>query len=316
MGELLVLSRDDVASLLDRDALVAALRSAFVELSAGRASVPPRVAARTDAGILGAMPGFAPGLPLGLKAVTVFPGNLGSSLPSHQGVIVTFDASNGAPVAVIDASLITEIRTATSAAIAADICAAPTASVLAVIGAGALGREHLHAFASLRGWTEIRIASRTRDRAVRLADEVGDHVRAVASFDAAVVGADVVCLCTDAEEPFLDADSVGAAAHVSSVGRGAELPRSLVDDAAAAGRLVVEWRGAATYAVPAGAAELQHLDAGQVVELGELISGAATLGSAGRSVYKSTGHAIEDMAAASVVLAAARRAGRGQRVEI
>lgn len=316
MGELLVLSRDDVAALLDREALVAALSAAFVELSAGRASVPPRVASHTDTGLLAAMPGFAPGLPLGLKAVTVFPDNLGTAIPSHQGVIVTFDPSNGAPVAVIDASLITEIRTATSAAIAADICATPTATVLAVIGAGALGREHLHAFASLRDWTEIRIASRTRDRAVQLADEVGDHVRAVASFDAAVVGADVVCLCTDADEPFLDADSVGATAHVSSVGRGAEVPRSLIDDAAASGRLVVEWRGAAMHAVPAGAAELQHVDAGRVVELGELIGGTATLGPSGRSVYKSTGHAIEDMAAARVVLNAARRAGRGQRVEI
>ncbi len=314
MGELLVLSRDDVAATLGHVELELALRAAFIELSTDRASVPPRVAAHTPAGLLAAMPGYAPGLPLGLKAVSVFPDNLGTAVPSHQGVIVTFDPNHGMPVAVMDASLITEIRTAVSAAIAADLCAPAAASVLAVIGAGALGREHLRAFAGLRDWTEIRIASRTRDRAVQLADEVGGIVHAVSSFDAAVVGADVICLCTDAEEPFLDADSVGPTAHVSSVGRHEEIPRALVDAAADAGRLVVEWRGAAAHPAPAGAVELQRVDPSRVVELGEILSGSVGLGGDGRSVYKSTGHAIEDMAAAAVVLDAAMRTGRGRRV--
>lgn len=313
-GDLLILSRDDVAELLDRDELVAALRAAFVELSAARASVPPRVAAHTPSGLLAAMPGYAPGLPLGLKAVSVFAGNLGTDIPSHQGVIVTFDPNHGSPVAVMDASLITEIRTATSAAIAADVCAPPAASVLAVIGAGALGREHVHAFAGIRPWTDIRIASRTRDRAVQLADEVGGLAHAVPTFDAAVMGADVVCLCTDTDEPFLDADTVAPNAHVSSVGRGDEIPRSLVLTAANARRLVVEWRGAAIHPVPAGAVELQHVDSAHVVELGDVLSGAVPMGPGGRTVYKSTGHAIEDMAAAAVVLDAALRTGRGQRI--
>ena len=157
-GTLLVLSRDDVAQCLDPAELRVRLQQAFVAFSEGRASVPPRVAAHTPAGMLAAMPGNVEGVAFGLKAVTVFPANHGGPLPSHQGVIALFDAATGAPLAVMDASLITEVRTALSAAIGVDLGARPAATRLAIVGAGALGYEHLAVLAGVGPWADLRIA--------------------------------------------------------------------------------------------------------------------------------------------------------------
>jgi len=109
--ELVVLSQGDVRRLLDLDELVDALAAAFVELSEGRTSVPPRVAARTGSGLLAAMPGYLPGAGLGAKLVTVFPGNHAAGLPSHLALIALFDEATGRALAVMDGTYITAIRT-------------------------------------------------------------------------------------------------------------------------------------------------------------------------------------------------------------
>jgi ornithine cyclodeaminase/alanine dehydrogenase-like protein (mu-crystallin family) len=316
MGELLVVSRADVAECLDLAALRERLEQAFVAFSAGTTSVPPRVAANAATGFLGAMPGFVPGLAFGLKAVTVFPANHGGPMPSHQGVITLFDPENGSPLAVMDASLITEVRTALSAAIAVDLGARADATSLAIVGAGALGHEHLRVLQGIRPWADVRVASRNHGSAQALAAQYAGS-RAV-GFEEAVRGADVVCLCTDAEGSVIEHEWLAPGAHVSSVGRGAEIPSATMQAAMADGVVMVEWRGAAVNPPPAGAVELQGHDPSAMVELGDVIAGRA----AGRrngdsfSVYKSTGHAMEDMAAARLVLDEATARGLGTRVAI
>jgi ornithine cyclodeaminase/alanine dehydrogenase-like protein (mu-crystallin family) len=263
------------------------------------------------------MPGFVPDVGFGLKAVTVFPANHGGEVPSHQGLIALFDASNGSPIAVMDASLITEVRTALSAAIGVDLGARADATSVAVIGAGALGHEHMRVLHGIRPWTDIRIASRTYANATALAAQYPGS-RAVATFEEAVRGADVVCLCTDAADTFIDHSWLARGVHMSSVGRGAEVPAETVRAAMDEGVVIVEWRGAASSPQPAGADELQGHDPAAMVELGEVLSGRAV----GRkndesiTVYKSTGHAMEDMAAASLVLDTARSKRLGARVNI
>ena len=123
--ELLVLSQDDVCRLLDLDELLDALARAFVELSGGRTSVPPRVAARTPAGLLGVMPGFLPGAGLESKLVAVFPGNHDHGLPSHQALIALFDEGTGSPLALMDGTHITAVRTAAASALTARLLARP-----------------------------------------------------------------------------------------------------------------------------------------------------------------------------------------------
>jgi ornithine cyclodeaminase/alanine dehydrogenase-like protein (mu-crystallin family) len=315
MPEIVVLSGDDVADLLRLDALLPALAEAFRQLSAGATSAPPRSGAFAAAGLLAAMPAHVPGAGLTVKLVSVFPGNHAHDLPSHQAVIAVFDDATGAPLALVDGTRITTVRTGAAAAVAADALARPDAGVLAILGAGVQGGSHLEAFDRIRDFTEIRIASRTAEHASALAAR-HPRARAVASFEEAVRGADVVCCCTDAREPVLLASWVSPGTHVGSVGGsfGPELPPELL----AGRRVFVEWRGAATNAPPAGAHELQGHDPAAVVEIGEVLAGTAPGRTADDDVtiYKSTGHAVEDAAAARLVLDAARAAGRGTTVNI
>jgi len=311
VGELLYLSRADVERLLDVDSMLDALGTALVVFSSGRASVPPRAGARVeDRGILGAMPGYVPGIALEVKLVSVFPANHALGLPSHQGLIAIFDEADGTPLAVMDGTYITAMRTGGSAAVATRVLARQDASVLAILGAGIQGGSHLETFPRIRDFQEIRVASRDGAKAAALAAR---HPRAVAaeSFESAVRGADVVACCTDAREPILRLEWLKPGAHVSSVGGtwGPELDAETI----AAGRVFVEWRGAATTPPPAGAVELQDLDPAGLTEIGEVIAGTRP----GRqspeeiTIYKSTGHAVEDAAAARLVYDRALAEGVG-----
>ncbi len=326
MADLLVLDRSQVEELLEVEPLLGALESAFRALSSGRSSVPPRVGARTPHGLLGAMPGYVEGMGLASKLVSVFPGNEAGDLPSHQGVIVLFDEDSGRPLAVMDGIRITALRTAAAAAVAARLLAREEASVLAIVGAGVQGHAHLETVPRVRQLREIRIASRNEGHARALATRApdllasttagGPEVRVADSFEQAVRGADIVCCCTDAHDPVLDLEWIAPGAHVSSVGGsfGRELDAATIDQ----GQVFVEWRGAVTTEPPAGAGELQGLDPQGVVEIGEILLG----GRKGRTfpdeitVYKSTGHAVEDVAAARLVYDRAVERGVGQRVTI
>jgi alanine dehydrogenase len=315
MAEVLVLSEADVTGLLDVDELLGALADAFVALSAGRASVPPRVAARAEAGLLGAMPVDLPGVALGAKLVAVFPGNHAVGRPSHQALIALFDEADGTPVAVMDGARITALRTGAAAAVAAGALARPDAAVLAILGAGVQGHAHLETFPRVRDFREIRVASRTPAHAAALAAR-HPAARAAGSFAEAVAGADVVACCTDARQPVLDAAWLAPGVHVSSVGGtfGPELDAATVRG----GRVFVEWRGAATNPPPAGAHELQGLDPEALTEVGEVLAGTrpGRTSTEERTVYKSTGHAVEDAAAARLVYDRARQAGAGVMVTI
>jgi alanine dehydrogenase len=315
MAEVLVLSEADVTGLLDVEELLGALADAFRTLSAGRASVPPRVAARAERGLLGAMPVDLPGVALGAKLVAVFPGNHALGRPSHQALIALFDEADGTPVAVMDGARITALRTGAAAAVAAGTLARPDAAVLAILGAGVQGHSHLETFPRVRDFREIRVASRTPAHAAALAAR-HPAARAAGSFAEAVAGADVVACCTDAREPVLDAAWLAPGVHVSSVGGtfGPELDAATVRD----GRVFVEWRGAATNPPPAGAHELQGIDPDTITEIGEVLAGTRPGRTSGdeRTVYKSTGHAVEDAAAARLVYDRARQQGAGVTVTL
>ena len=311
MNTLLYLSRADVERLLDVGALLDALAAALASFSAGTTSVPPRIAARVpDLGLLGAMVGYLPGAGLEAKLVSVFPKNHERGQPSHQALIGLFDEANGTPLALMDGTYITAIRTGGSAAVAARVLARADAKVLAILGAGVQGRSHLETFTRVRDFSEIRVVSRDAAKAAALAAQ-HPRARVAASFEDAVRGADVVACCTDAREPVIRREWLTPGAHVSSVGGsfGPELDSATL----AGGRVFVEWRGAVTNAPPAGAWELQGLDPERVTEVGEVIAGAR----AGRqspkelTVYKSTGHAVEDAAAARLVYDRARAEGVG-----
>lgn len=241
------------------------------------------------------MPGYVDGV-LAAKLVTLFPGHE----PSHQALIAVFDAETGTPTAVMDGTHITAVRTGGGSAVATRALARDDARVLTILGAGVQGRSHLDAVGRVRDFQEVRIASRNPEHARAFAEESG--ATPVDTFEEAVAGADVVCACTSAAEPVLRRDWLDPGTHVTSVGSsmdGPELDRETVT----AGLLVIESR-VAFQPPPAGSHELRGLDPSAAVELGEVLSGTHP----GRTsadeitVYKSMGHAVEDAAAAALVL--------------
>ena len=315
MRELLYLSQADVEGLLDVDAMLEAIARALVLFSSGVTSVPPRTAARAPDGLLGVMAGFVPGVALEVKLVSVFPGNHGHGVPSHQALIALFDEKDGTPLAVMDGTYITAIRTGGTAAVATRALARQDSRVLAILGAGVQGGSHLETFTHVRDFKEIRVASRDQAKAAALAAR-HPMARIAASFEEAVRGADVVACCTDAREPVIRREWLKQGAHVSSVGGtfGPELDPETV----AAGKVFVEWHGAATNAPPAGAHELQGLDASAITEVGEVLAGTkpGRMSNDDITIYKSTGHAVEDAATASLVYARALAEGAGVKLPL
>jgi alanine dehydrogenase len=315
--KVLMLSQADVRELLDLDQLIDALEEGFRALSAGRADVAPRAGVNTEnEGFLLSMPGYAAGLGLGVKLVTGFPDNHTLGLPAYQALIALFDPATGSPLAVMDGTRITAIRTAGAAAVSARHLARKDARVLAIVGAGAQGHAHLEILPRVRDFEEIRIASRTAGSAQRLAER-HPRARALANFEAAVRGADVVALCTSSVSPVIRRSWVSPGAHISSVGfapPGGELDRELAESAA----LFVESRAVAFQTAPVGCTELVGMDAEQATELGEVLLGTRP-GRRSRdeiTVYKSMGHAVEDLAAAGLVYRTAVAKGVGTAFEL
>ena len=322
---MLILSSAETGSLLDPDALRRALAAAMADLSAGRASMPPRIAAHVEerGGFVAAMPAYLPATcVVTAKLVSLFPGNAGTALPTHQAVVVVFDAANGQPVALLDGTSITTARTAAGSALATDLLARSGADVLTIVGTGVQARAHAHAVVRVRPFRELRIAGRDPGRAAALAAELRgaldvEIVVAAGAADACA-GAAVVCLTTGASEPVIRRADLAPGTHVNSVGFvsvGREIDSATVADAL----VVVESRASVLAPTPAGSHDLRVpideglLDPGDLVELGELVDGTASGRTSAEqlTLYKSVGVAVQDAAAAALVLAAARDAGLG-----
>ena len=312
-----MLSQAEVTALLDLDRLLDALEEGFRAVSSGKVEVPGRTAVTTEHdGWLGTMPGYGAGLGLGVKLVSVLPHNDAAGLPSHQALIALFDPATGSPVAVMDGTRITAIRTAGAAAVSTRHLARKDSRVLAIIGAGVQGHAHLEIFPRVRDFQEIRIASRAIDSARKLA-ALNPKAHAVESFEEAARGADVIAMCTHSSTPVVKREWVGRGTHVTSVGYSAphgELDRALAD----AANLFVESRAAAFSAPPAGCMELAGMDPEKASEMGEVLLGKRP----GRgsddeiTVYKSMGHAVEDLAASGLVYREAKARGAGSSVEL
>jgi ornithine cyclodeaminase/alanine dehydrogenase-like protein (mu-crystallin family) len=321
---LLVLSAADVHTVLDYADCATAMREVLAALSSGRAQQPLRTVIKPDgaAGIVALMPAYlADGAgSYGLKALCITPGNPAVGLDTHQGVVLLSDGDSGTPLAILNASAITEIRTAAVSVVATELLAKPRASTLAVIGAGVQARAHIRALDQARPLADIRVASRDAARARRLAEDLTEHtrapVRACQSARAAVDGADIVVTATSSAEPVLDYDWLSPGTHINAVGACLPHARELDSATVAAGVLVADRResvlaesGDYLLAAADGAVGPGHIRA----ELGEILLGTA----AGRSaadeitVFESLGLAVEDLAAAELAYRRALDGARG-----
>jgi ornithine cyclodeaminase len=187
LASLLVLSAADVHALLGYDECAEAMRGALAALTSGQAQQPLRTVLSRDgaSGLMALMPSYLAGLTAapgdsayGLKAICIVPGNPAVGLDTHQGVVLLSAGQTGEPLALLNASAVTEIRTAAVSVIATDLLARPDAGTLAVIGTGAEARAHILALDHARPLTEIRVAGRAPAKAAVLAGSLAARTRA------------------------------------------------------------------------------------------------------------------------------------------
>jgi ornithine cyclodeaminase len=319
----LVLNATEVEELLDMEGCIAAMEQALSALARGEFHLPLRPVIRPPGAdsLLGLMPTYRGGDQslYALKTVAVFPGNAARGLDPHQGSVTLHSGDTGELLAVMNASLITSIRTAACSAVATRLLAREDARELAVVGAGHQAPPHVEAMLAVRPFERIRIASRNPEHAERLAGRF-PQAKASPSVEEAVRGADVVVTVTSSAEPVLERDWLKAGAHVNAVGACFPTTRELDAATVADSSFFVDRRESAEneagdylLALEDGAIEPGHIRA----EIGEILTGAHP----GRTfpdeltVFESLGLAVEDLAAAEYLLRRADETGRGTRLE-
>jgi ornithine cyclodeaminase len=324
----LIISQDEIQRLLTMPRCISAMHDCLAALARGEAVLPLRSIVRLPEtpNILGTMPGYlGVGPALGVKVITVFPGNHGTPLDSHQGAVLLFDPNDGSLRAVLDATSITAIRTAAVSAVATRLLARADANQLAILGAGVQGRAHLDAIAAVRPITHVLIWSRSTERAralARIAEEKhGVEAVVEATAERAVRGASIVCTTTASTEPVLKGEWLAPGTHVNAVGACTPNARELDTRAVVRSRLYVDRKESALaepgdILVPLkeGAIEASHI----VAEIGAVAAGFAPgRGNAEEiTLFKSLGLAVEDLAAADLVCRTAVEEGLGTTVEL
>jgi ornithine cyclodeaminase len=325
----IVLGEEEVARYLPMADCVEAMASVLAALARGEAEMPLRSVLRAagSAGFFGMMPAYRGGETpaYSLKAVCVFPGNPSRGLDSHQGVVVLFDGETGLPTALLNASAVTSIRTAAVTALATRLLARESAQTLAILGAGVQARAHVESLMLVRAFRSVRIFSPNADHARALAESSAHHE---ASFEvapdarSALEAADVVVTATSSRTPVLERDWLAAGAHVNAIGASVPSARELDTATVATSELFTDSRvsisneaGEFRLAIEEGAIEgLDHVRA----ELGELLIGTHPGRSEAEAItlFRSLGLGVEDLAAAELAVANARRDGGGTEVAL
>lgn len=324
----LIVTQSELPALLPMRECIDVVATVLETVARGEAVLPLRqqVILPDGSGRLVAMPAFTAAPPaLGLKVITVFPGNEGSDLDSHQGAVLLFEPEHGRLLAIMDASSITAIRTAAASAVATRLLARADASELAILGSGVQARTHVEAMLCVRPIRRVRVWSRTPEHAAAFAREVAERhgvpVEAVADERAAVAGADVICTVTSAREPILRGEWLPAGAHVNAVGSSTRTHRELDAEAVRRARLYVDRRestlaesGDFLLARAEGAVDDGHI----VGEIGDVLGGRLEGRRSDEEVtlFKALGIAVEDLAAAHHVYEQAMAHGGGTRIEL
>jgi alanine dehydrogenase len=305
-----------ISAALPAAECIAAMRDVLCALDSGAAVQPVRTVLRMPGGgALYTMPAFThEPRALVVKLITIFAHNEASSLPTHQGLVVVFDPDTGRPAMLLDAARVTAIRTAAVSAAATDALARADATVLAILGTGVQARSHVETMHLVRPLTRIVIWGRSHERALALAADLRHTVPleidvAAAAADA-VAQADIICTTTAAREPVLSGEWLRPGAHINAIGSSTPDARELDTAAVARARVFVDSIEAARLEagdllIPLRGA--RHTGEGVTAdwtELGAVLNGRlpGRESAAQVTLFKSVGLAVEDAAAAAIIM--------------
>jgi ornithine cyclodeaminase/alanine dehydrogenase-like protein (mu-crystallin family) len=324
-----ILSRTDLKTLVPMSEAIALMKTAFRELSAGRAVAPVRsvVDVNANPSAMLMMPGFVPESgALGFKVVTFFAGNPTKDLPIIHAVVCLFDDTTGIPLGLMEGGFVTALRTGAVSGAATDLLARPDSRVLTVIGAGVQGVTQAAAVCAVRPIDRI-IAVDVREEALspfvesveRDWPELAPLVEVSTDANAAVREADVICTATTARAPVFEDRDVRPGTHINAVGAFTLEMQELHPDTVTRAIVVIdslepilEEAGDLVRPLREGRFAQSHIER----ELGKLVSGDID----GRqrdddvTIFKSVGNAVQDVVVARYAIDQARLQGVGQTV--
>ena len=303
----LFINKEKIASLLPMSECISVMEKMFRSLANGECTQPLRslmwLPGKT--GLLGMMPGHAESLGvMGIKVITVFHDNREAGYPSHQGVVILFDAKHGQPLMIFDATEITAIRTAAASALATRLLSRENSESLAIIGSGEQAERHIEAISLVRKIKQINIWSRNEKNARELAQKSSErhnvpiHVKKTARE--AVENAAIICTVTSSAQPVLMGGWISAGTHINAVGSSTAAKRELDTTALVRSALFTDcyeslFNEAGDFLIPKkeGALTDSHVKG----ELGEVLLGSKKGRESGKQVtiFKSLGIAAEDI---------------------
>jgi len=305
--EPLFVNKEKIASLLPMEECIEVMEKMFRSLATGECLQPLRNIMRLPdgSGVLGMMPGHAAKLEvMGIKVISVFHANKEAGFPSHQGIVMLFDAKNGQPLMLFDALEITAIRTAAASAVATKLLSRKDSSTLAIIGSGEQAKRHIEAMLVVRNIKHINLWSRNENNAKHLLYELSAEynipIHIKKNVQQAIQHADIICTVTASKEPVVMGDWIAAGTHINAVGSSTALARELDTTAIGRSKLFTDryeslFNEAGDFLIPKkeGAVTDEHVKG----EIGEVLSGTKK----GRendkeiTVFKSLGIAAEDI---------------------
>ncbi len=327
---MLILNANEVRQALPMAAAIGAMREAFAALTQGGAQVPARIALDGPEGgttlVMPALLDAGGSLSLSVKAVSVFPGNRAKNLPLIHAAVLVIDAETGRVEALLEGSALTAIRTGAASGLATELLAKPGSRVAAIFGSGKQARTQLEAVCTVRPVKKVWVCSPTPGNAEAFAEQVAGRgwvppeVSCTMDPREAIADADVICTATTSPAPVFDDQGLKPGVHINAVGSFQPHIREVPGETVARSRIFVDSREAALEEAgdilqPIGAGLIQANDI--LAEIGELVLEQAEGRTSDDQItfFKSVGVAVQDTAAARVVLESASRMGLGRTVD-
>jgi ornithine cyclodeaminase len=325
--KVLVVNHQEVRQWLSMSECVDAMADVFKMLNRGNAVNPLRnlMWLPDKSGLIGMMPAYlGEGRVMGLKAISVFPGNHATEYDSHQGTVMLFETQNGRLLAMMDAGKITAIRTAAVSGVATRLLAAADAENLAILGSGTQAATHLDAMRVVRNIKHVRVWSRNFDHAQLFAERKSARlslpVEAIENAERAVDGADIICTVTSSTDPVLQGDWIAPGTHINAVGSSVPFARELDTAAVVKSKLFVDRREstlneAGDFLFPKKEGDIN--DAHVLGEIGDILLDKikGRVSKEDITLFKSLGLAVEDVAAAHFIYQKLSKQGGGRWVE-
>ncbi|OGD29884.1 MAG: hypothetical protein A2Y56_08500 [Candidatus Aminicenantes bacterium RBG_13_63_10] len=326
-----ILSASDIRLALPMTSAIAAVESAFIEFSSGRATAPPRAHITPDpyAGTTLFMPAFLPSLgAFGVKIISIFPGNSPCRIPTIHALVLLLDPATGVPLGILDGGSLTALRTGAASGVATKYLSRPEASSAAVIGAGVQGRGQLEAVCSVRRIERAFVFDIRSDAAGLFAKELSGRgapfpsdIRPVSSPADAIRQAEIVCCATTSRAPVFADTDIAPGVHINAIGSYEPHVQEVPPEILRRSSVFVD-------SVEASLAEtgdfLVPMASGLFSpdmirgEIGSVASGDLPGRSSPReiTVFKSVGLAVQDVCAGRAALAEAERLGLGMTIDV